>query len=269
MSTLAGRLAGRRRPPSRRPSAVAARGALLLCAGTSVTTCLAGWSALAAAWLKPPVGGRRGALLATVGVSAGLLEPRGARSFSPSDLGAGKAGVSSGMSLPQANKDPRELKESLYYISRVQEATVQQERLVSTGKFKDMQRNSIRMALNMMLDNYKLNDNIIVASGYANPVANVMKASTAGNEAVETLQTAQDYFAKDLKVAGLSDDQRKFVLTAMQATRNKLDGFLSYMPSDVVQAARKQVEDENDLNMKEFAGDVGTVMNPVKLPWKK
>jgi len=207
--------------------------------------------------------GRRAAL-----ASAALLA-RGdaAWAFSPADLGVGSAPQ---QVLPKVDLKEDKLKENLYYISRVQEATVQEERLVSTGKFKDVQRNSIRMALSMMLENYKLSDNIVAAAAYATPQANVLKASQSGTEAVEALQTAQEYFAKDLKVSGLTDEQRQFILTAMKATRSKLDGFLTYMPADVLSAARKQVEDENAQNLKEYVGEAsGGIINPVTLPWKQ
>merc|ERR1719382_1511562 len=113
-----------------------------------------------------------------------------ARAFKASDLGVGAGEVQGGgVVLPDVNKDEKTLQESLYYISRVQEATVQQERLVSTGKFKDMQRNNIRRALNMMTDNYKLADQVVTASGFVTNSANVMAASSAGNDAVDALDT--------------------------------------------------------------------------------
>ena len=65
---------------------------------------------------------------------------------------------------------------------------MQQERLVTSGKFKDVQRNSITMAglqereelvwqaLNMMLNNYGLADQVVIASGYVEPKDNIVKA---------------------------------------------------------------------------------------------
>merc|ERR1711977_607005 len=96
-------------------------------------------------------------------------------------------------------------------------------------------------------------------------------ASRIGNEAIEAIETAKEYFARDLEVATLSDEQRGFVKQAMETTREKLEKFLGYLPEDVVQKARKQVEDENDENMKEFVSETGdkTMINPVVLPWKK
>lgn len=200
---------------------------------------------------------------------AALFGPQVAQAFAPQDLGVGSFSAPVQV-LPEKDNDPRKLQESLYWISRVQEATAQEERLVSTGKFKDMQRNNIKMALNMMLENYRLADNIVVASGYVTPQDSVIRASQAGGEAVEVLQTAQEYFAKELKVTGLTEEQRKFIVDAMKATRAKLDGFLNYMPAEAVQAARKQVEDENALNIKEYVGESsGGIINPIVLPWKQ
>lgn len=56
---------------------------------------------------------------------------------------------------------------------------MQQERLVTSGKFKDVQRNSITMALNMMLNNYGLADQVVIASGYVEPKDNIVKAGVA------------------------------------------------------------------------------------------
>lgn len=215
-----------------------------------------------------PEGGRRGFLAGAVGAAVAGAAEQSAWGFAPSDLGMSDT-PKSVVSKRKQSKD--ELQDALYLISRVQEATAQQERLVSTGKFKDMQRNNIKMALNFMLDNYKLGDQIVVASAYAS-TDNVFKASQAGNEAIDVLETAKEYFAKELKVSGLTDTQRKFVVDAMSATRGKLDTFLTYMPADVVQAARQQVEDENGMNQKEYQspdGDNAGIMNPVTLPWKK
>jgi len=191
--------------------------------------------------------------------------PAAVRGFTPDDLGMGSMAAPD-MSAEVREKSTKELEESVYMISRVQEATVQQERLVVTGKFKDVQRNSIRRAVNMMIDNYKLNDQFIVAAAYI-PTKDVLRASTIGNEAVEVLETAKEYFGKDLKVSALSEDQKKFMVDAMAAEREKIEAFLKYLPEEVVAAARGRVEAENALNMKEYALE-GQVINPVTLPWK-
>jgi hypothetical protein len=43
----------------------------------------------------------------------------------------------------------------------------QEERLIKTGQFKDLQRNNIKLATKMILENYGINDAITKASGYA------------------------------------------------------------------------------------------------------
>lgn len=207
-------------------------------------------------------------MLLLPGLSLGAPLAAEAAGFSPSDLGMAEAG-SSLQALVQRVESTNELENAIYLISRVQEATVQQERLVTTGKFKDVQRNSITMALNMMLDNYRLADQVVTASGYVEPKTNLMKASQVGNEAVDVLETAKEYFGQPLKVSGLSDEQRKFIIQAMQACRSKLDSFLVYVPEDVLQKARKRIEDENELNRQEYVGEDGGILNPVTLPWKE
>ncbi|CAK9103247.1 unnamed protein product [Durusdinium trenchii] len=215
------------------------------------------------AWLAPEPPRRQMLLLPGL---LGAPLPAGAVGFSPADIGMAEAPAPAQV---QRVEDVDELEKALYLISRVQEATVQQERLVSTGKFKDVQRNSITMALNMMMDNYRLADQVVTAAGYVEPKENIVKASQVGNDAVEVLETAKEYFGQPLKVSGLTDEQRKFIIEAMQACRTKLDNFLVYVPEDVLQKARKRVEDENELNRQEYAGEDGGILNPVTLPWKE
>lgn len=188
--------------------------------------------------------------------------------------GQKKDGVLAPKPLKKINSEDEKLQEALILISRVQEATAQEERLVTTGKFKDLQRNSIKMALNMMLDNYQLNDQIVLASGWASS-SDVQKCKQSGDEAVETLQTVLEYFSKDLKVNTLSDQQRKFMQDAMKSCRTKLETFLTYMPPDKVKAARKVIEDENEVVIREYKefkakdGDMdNAIINPVREPWK-
>ncbi|CAK0860450.1 unnamed protein product [Prorocentrum cordatum] len=241
------------------------RGAALLSAAAGAACALlagGGPSAWAAGG-----GGRRREVLAA-GAAAGLgLGPRGAlaAAFLPQDIGSTEAPT-----VKKKKVSADKLLESAYLISRVQEATVQQERLVTTGKFKDTQRNNIKMAIKMMLDNYKLEDCIVVASATL-PADRSFQASQVGKEAVESLETAKEYFSAPLKVSGITEEQRQFIKDAMLATRTQLDKFLKYLPEDVVLQARRQVEEENEANMKEFASETGetAVLNPVQLPWKK
>ena len=72
-------------------------------------------------------------------------------------LVAAAAAVSS---LPPASAAPNKnlkakktLKPELVAILRVKESTSQETRLISTGKFKDLQRLNIKRAIGMMLDN--------------------------------------------------------------------------------------------------------------------
>lgn len=235
---------------------------------TGVSICTR-WSHAVSHSFASPSAGRR-EFLTGAGLAGLLAEaPQvSAKGFQPSDI-TGAAPEASPSTFQGRVADPDKLQEALYLISRVQEATAQQERLVTTGKFKDVQRNNIRKAINMMLDNYRLGDQIVAASAYVEPNTNVMKASGAGNEAIDTLETAKEYFSKDLKVAALTDEQRKFIVQAMQTTRLKLDNFLGFFSSDTVRTARKRVEDENAKNMAEFVGENGTsIINPVSLPWK-
>jgi len=224
------------------------------------------------AWLEATA--REPKRRALFGVPAVVLAaPLQVSGFSPADLGQGQVtNAANSRKMGKGNQDdPKRIAEALYLISRVQEATVQQERLVTSGKFKDVQRNSITMALNLMLNNYALNDQVVIASAYTNRADQMQKAGLIGLEAVEALESAKEYFGtSELKVSGITDVQRKFVIEALVACRTKLDAFLEFMPAKQLQAARARVEEENALNVKEFVGQDGVtaMSNPVTLPWK-
>eukprot|EP00913_Durusdinium_trenchii_P022188 g20848.t1 len=168
------------------------------------------------AWLAPEPPRRQMLLLPGL---LGAPLPAGAVGFSPADIGMAEAPAPAQV---QRVEDVDELEKALYLISRVQEATVQQERLVSTGKFKETTLHVVKSeqlpeALNMMMDNYRLADQVVTAAGYVEPKENIVKASQVGNDAVEVLETAKEYFGQPLKVSGLTDEQRKFIIEAMQA----------------------------------------------------
>jgi len=215
--------------------------------------------------------GRREMLAASMIASGLAASAPESEAFAPGDLVSGKAAGTSSTSEGRfrgAQQSAQALQDALVLIGRVQEATVQEERLVTTGKFKDLQRNNIRMALTMMVDNYRLGDQVVVASGYVENKNKVLQASNIGNEAVDALIVANEYFARELKASKLTEDQRKFLVQALVSCRTKLDDFLTYLPAEAVQKARQQIEDENALNVKEFVGDEG-IVNQVQLPWKK
>jgi hypothetical protein len=167
--------------------------------------------------------------------------------------------------------DPDKLQESLYLISRVQEATVQQERFVNNSQLQLELRNKMKLTLKLVEKNYLLVDQINYCSAFVQPADRLVEAVQAGNIAVDALDSAIDY-VKSNELAGtgpLRDDQKQFLSTALQDTRENLFVFLQYMPLAKVQAARRRIEEENVLNREEFSGDANAgVFNPVVLPWK-
>ena len=166
--------------------------------------------------------------------------------------------------------DPDPLRESLYLISRVQEATVQQERFISRSTLQQELQMKMKLTLKLVEKNYRLLDQINYASTFVNPKDALVEASEAGYEAVDALQSAIDFVRNDLNGEGpLTDSQKAFLTTSMQSCRENLFVFLQYMPQDKLEAARKRVEEENVLNREEFDGDADAgVYNPVILPWK-
>jgi hypothetical protein len=81
----------------------------------------------------------------------------------------------------------------IYNVLRVREATEQETRLISTAKYKDVQRANVKLAVKFMINNFKLSDSIIAASSYLTGNARI-EASGIGLNAVQSLYTIVEYF---------------------------------------------------------------------------
>jgi hypothetical protein len=107
-------------------------------------------------------------------------------------------------SLPSVAADPDSLDSYLYRVLRVREATQQERRLIKSGKFKDIQRANVKLAVKFMVQNYRLSDAVVGASAYLSS-GNQMKAVDVGQTAVQNLQTILEYFdtqdVQNLKVS--------------------------------------------------------------------
>jgi len=97
------------------------------------------------------------------------------------------------------------LDKCLYTILRVREATEQETRLIKTGKFKDVQRANIKLAMKFMVENYRLSDSFVAASAYLDGNDRRIQAGQIGQNAVQNLITIQEYFdsadVQNLKVS--------------------------------------------------------------------
>ena len=83
----------------------------------------------------------------------------------------------------------------LYNILRVREATLQESRLITTGKFKDVQRANIKLAIRFMVENYRLADSFVAASTYLDGgYQRRIEAGQIGQSAVQNLYTILEYF---------------------------------------------------------------------------
>ena len=194
--------------------------------------------------------------------------------------------------------DPDKLQESLYFISRVQEATVQQERYI-TNAYKNQSSSSaskelqmkLKLTLKLVEKNYKLLDQINYCSQYIQPEEKLIDSSEAGYKAVDELQNAIDYVRNDNNWSDDDDDddggtavvvtdqQCMYLISSLQECREQLFIFLKYIsPIEKLYVARLRVENENKQNRIEFgnANDIDIdnknsnagVFNPVILPWK-
>ncbi|CAB9503711.1 expressed unknown protein [Seminavis robusta] len=160
------------------------------------------------------------------------------------------------------------LEESLYYILRVREATQQESRLIKSGKFRDVQRANVKLAVKFMIENYRLGDSFVAASSYLDGNDRRVAAVNVGQSAVQDLYTILEYFdasdVQNLKIgsSSLSSDKESVVLKGLEATRKTIDDFLAYFPQDTVNTVKRRVTEENDLNFKEFDRSLGDIVNP-------
>lgn len=160
--------------------------------------------------------------------------------------------------------EKRTVQQPLYYILRVREAAEQESRLIKSGKFKDAQRANIKLAVTFMLENYRLNDNFIAASAYLTGNKR-LQAIDAGQNTVQNLFTILEYFdssdVQNLQVSNNLGQKEIVVLRGLEATRRGIDEFISYFPGDEVGAVMAKINNENELNVKEYEA-VGQLLNP-------
>ena len=150
--------------------------------------------------------------------------------------------------------DPDPLRESLYLISRVQEATVLQERYINK-KLPPIKK--MKLTLRLVDRSYRLLDQINYVSKFISS-NDVILAAQVGNEAADSLQDAIDFvFSYNKDGDSMTNEQKDFLITALTETREKLFEFVDYLPDqEKVLAARKRVEEENKLNVDEFDPDL-------------
>ena len=136
--------------------------------------------------------------------------------------------------------------------------------MISSGKFKDVQRANVKLAIKFMINNYKLSDSIIAASSYLKGNERV-QASGVGQSAVQSLYTIVEYFdaseVENIKVDSLAGKE-DIVNNGLKSVRRDIDEFVSYFPKDTVEEVTAKIETENELNYKEFDPSLGAILNP-------
>ena len=93
-----------------------------------------------------------------------------------------------------ARAESLDLEGYLYRIVRVREATVQERRLIKTGKFKDVQRANVKLAVKFMVQNYRLADCVVASAAFLQGNERQVRAIETGQTAVQNLQTILEYF---------------------------------------------------------------------------
>jgi hypothetical protein len=143
--------------------------------------------------------------------------------------------------------DADPLRESLYLMSRVQEATVQQERFVDRATRQEALKSKMKLTLRLVERNYRVLDQVTFASQFVVPSSGLVEATTAGYEAADALQNAIDYVNTDgvggLGMGPFEVGQKDYLRRNLRECRERLFDFLSYMPRDKLEEARKRVEE--------------------------
>jgi hypothetical protein len=81
-------------------------------------------------------------------------------------------------------KKPLTVDQPLYLILRAREATEQEKRLIKSGKFKDVQRANVKLAVRFIVNNYRLSDNFIAAASFL-PENKRYEATEVGQSATQ------------------------------------------------------------------------------------
>lgn len=119
-----------------------------------------------------------------------------------------------------------------------------------------------------MLENYRLNDNFISASAFLTG-SRRLSAIDAGTTTVQNLYTILEYFdsgdVQNLKVSNGLGQKEIIVLNGLEATRKGIDEFISYFPVEEVGAVVARINNENELNLKEYDTNLGQLLNPTPM----
>ncbi len=156
--------------------------------------------------------------------------------------------------------DSDELRESLYLMSRVQEATVQQERFVNRANKQEELKSKMKLTLRLVEKNYRLLDQITFASNYITNQDDMVEATGAGYEAAEALQNAIDYVNSDLRHGPFEEGQKEYLSSNLRECREKLFLFLDKMPQTKLAEARKRVEEGKKLSIAIFNYFIATTL---------
>lgn len=167
--------------------------------------------------------------------------------------------------------DPDAYRESLYLLSRIQEATCLQQRYIQK---KNPPIIKMKLTLRLVDKSYRVLDQITYISKFLD-ADDLVRAAQVGNEAAEALSDAIDfvntYASKKQDASTMTTEQREFLESALVETRQKLFEFLEFVDQKKLEEARLRVEEENKLNREEFDPDLlsdSGVLNPIVLPWK-
>lgn len=125
----------------------------------------------------------------------------------------------------------------------------------------------MKLAVKFMVQNYRLSDSVVGASTFlSGGNSQQMRAIDTGQMAVQNLQTILEYFdsagIENIKVGKNSlNGKEEIVVKGLEATEVKLNEFLSFFDEDSVTRVKDLIQEENELNVKEFDRSLGDIIN--------
>jgi len=163
---------------------------------------------------------------------------------------------------------------SVLLLLRAQEATAQELNLLTSGKYKNLQRANVKLAVRFILTNYALSTNFAKLSGTDSKLASL------GSDVVFSLNTILEYFddrnTDSIKVRpppitstplnklrpdefpmpenpDLDSGKKKIVLAGLAKAKGLFDEYFEALPDrELVADARRRVREENEANKAEY-----------------
>ncbi|GMI39295.1 hypothetical protein TrCOL_g1827 [Triparma columacea] len=156
---------------------------------------------------------------------------------------------------------------SLLLLLRAEEGVKQELNLLTTGKYKTLQRANVKLAVRAIVGNYRLLDSFVKVGGGNERMTN------KGQDVVFTLNTILEYFddrnVDNIKLGkkptvledgsfpvvleeDLEPSKKKLVVGGLKRTLELFDEYFAMVDGEELERARGVVKEENELNRRDY-----------------